>query len=136
VIKSGRMHGKEGVINMGLFKQWGKRGAAKTLARSAYEAYLKYKSSAPNLTEAEIAHAVFVQRCSPRNLNKAEKTRFEKYPGSEKPVDSIFKLCLAMLYIVDDISENDATAYSRVKKVIEEELSRLGYKIPPDDNLK
>ncbi len=121
---------------MGLFKRWGKRGAAKTLARSAYEAYLKYKSSAPNLTEAEIAHAVFMQRCSSRNLNKAEKARFEKYLETEKSVDSILKLCLAILYIVDDISENDAAAYSTVKKVIEEELGRSGYKIPPGNKLK
>lgn len=111
---------------MGLFKRWGKRAAAKILARSAYEAYLKHKSSAPDLTEAEIAHAVFMQRCSSRNLNKAEKVRFEKY--TEKSVDSIFKLCLAIFYIVDNISENDAAIYSMVKKVIEEELGRSGYK--------
>ncbi len=112
----------------------GIRGAAKTLARSAYEAYLKYKSSAPNLTDAEIVQAVFMQRCSSGNLNKAEKERFEKYLKTEKSVDSVFKLCLAILYIVDDISENDAAAYSTVKKVIEEELSRSGYKIPPGNN--
>ncbi len=121
---------------MGLFKLWGKRGAAKTLARSAYEAYLKYKASAPDLTEAEIAHVVFMQRCSLKNLNKAEKARFEKYQETDKSVDSIFKLCLAVLYIVDDISEDDAAAYSTVKKVIEEELSRSGYRSPPDDNMK
>ena len=121
---------------MGLFKWGGKREAAKTLARSAYKAYLKYKLSAPNLTEAEIAHAVFMQRCSSRNLNKAEKARLEKYMETEKLVDSIFKLCLAILYIIDDISENDAPAYSTVKKVIEEELGRSGYKIPPVNKLK
>jgi hypothetical protein len=113
---------------MGLFKRWGKRAAAKILARSAYEAYLKHKSSAPDLTEAEIAHAIFMQRCSSRNLNKAEKVRFEKYLETEKSVDSIFKLCLAIFYIVDNISENDAAIYSMVKKVIEEELGRSGYK--------
>lgn len=121
---------------MGLFNWWGKRGAARTLARSAYEAYLKYKSNAPNLTEAEIAHAVFMQRCSSKNLSKAEKARFEKYLETEKTVDSIFKLCLAILYIVDDISENNAGTYSTVKKVVEEELSNAGYKIRSGDNLK
>lgn len=118
---------------MGLFKRWGIRGAAKILARSAYEAYLKYKASAPDLTEGEIAHAVFMQRCSTKNLSKAEKARFEKYLETEKSVDSILQLCLAVLYIVDDISENDTAVYSMVNNVIEEELGRSGYKIPSGD---
>ena len=121
---------------MGLFNWWGKREAAKTLARSAYEAYLEYKSNAPNLTEAEIAHAVFMQRCSSGNLNKEERARFGKNLETERSVDSIFKLCLAILFILGNISDNDAAAYSTVKKVIEEELGRSGYKIPPDNKFK
>ena len=117
---------------MGLFKLIGKKGTAKTLARSAHEAYLKYKKSDPNLTEAEIAQKIFIQRCSPGNLNKEESVRYEKYTGTEQKVDSLFKLCLAMIYILLDVTEADARVYGSVRKIVEKELFMSGYKIPSD----
>ncbi len=112
---------------MGLFKLLGKRGAAKNLAISAFEAFMKYKARNPNISEAEIAQELFMQRCSPRNLNKAEKIRFKTYLEKEEKVDSLLKLCLAMMYIILDISESDERAYQTVRKVIEKELTRSGY---------
>ena len=111
---------------MGLFKLIGKRGAAKALARSAYEAYLRYKAQDPNLSEAEIAQTIFTKRCLPLNLNKAEKMRFEKYLETDGRVDSLIKLCLAMVYILLNISASDVRAYRLVEKIIEEELTRAG----------
>ena len=115
---------------MDFFKMIGKRGAARTLARSAHEAFLKYKADNPDTSEAEIAEELFNQRCSPGNLNKAEKLRFNNYHETEETVDSIYKLCFAVLYIVDDISKDDVKSYSTARKIIEEELTRSGYKIP------
>ncbi len=100
------------------------------MARSAHEAYLKHKKSDPNLTEAEIAQKIFIQRCSPGNLNKDEKVRYEKYIGTEQKVDSLFKLCLAMIYILLDVTEADTKVYGSVRKIIEKELFMSGYKIP------
>ena len=114
---------------MGFFKLLGKRGAARNLARSAFEAFVKYKARDPNVSEAEAAQAIFMQRCSPGNLNKAEKIRFKTYLEKEEKVDSLLKLCLAMMYIILDISEADVKAYQTVRKVIEKELSRSGYKM-------
>jgi len=111
---------------MGIFKLIGKRGAARALARSAYEAYLRYKSKNPNLSEAEIAQTIFMQRCSPENLNKTERLRFEKYLESEEKVDSLIKLCLAMVYVLLNISRTDVRAYRQVEKIIEVELTRAG----------
>ncbi len=111
---------------MGIFKLIGKRGAAKALARSAHEAYLRYKAQDPNLSEAEIAQTIFTKRCSPGNLNKAEKIRFKKYLETDERVDSLIKLCLAMVYILLNISEADVKAYRLVEKIIEEELTRAG----------
>jgi hypothetical protein len=115
---------------MGFLNIIWKRGAARTLARSAHEAYLKYKKSDPDLTEAEIAQKIFIQRCSPGNLNKEENLRYEKYTGTEQKVDSLFKLCLAMIYILLDVTEADARVYGLLKNIIEKELFMSGYKIP------
>jgi hypothetical protein len=114
---------------MGLFKLMGKKGAARTLARSAHEAYLKHKKSDPDLTEAEIAQKIFIQRCSPGNLNKEEKVRYEKYTGTEQKVDSLFKLCTAMTYILLNITKADARTYDSVRKIIEQELTGTGHKV-------
>jgi len=105
----------------------GKRGAARTLAKSAHEAFLKYKTDNQDLSEAEIAEALFKQRCSPANLNRAEKLRFDKYLETKK-VDSLFTLCMAMIYIMLNISETDVTSYNSVKKIIEYELAVAGHK--------
>jgi hypothetical protein len=113
---------------MGLFKLIGKKGAARTLARSAHEAYLKYIKNDSNLTEAEIAQKIFIQRCSPGNLNKEEKVRYEKYTGTEQKVDSLFKLCMAMVYILLGITKADTKAHHSVRKIIEEELFISGHK--------
>ncbi len=102
------------------------------MARSAHEVYLKHKKSDPNLTEAEIAQKIFLQRCSPGNLNKEEKVRHEKYTGTEQKVDSLFKLCIAMTYILLDVTEADTRVYHSVKKIIEEELFGSGHKITSD----
>ncbi len=115
---------------MGFFKRIGKRGAARTLAKSAHEAFIKYKKDNPDLPEAEIAEELFKQRCSPGNLNKAEKVRFNKYLEEQGKADSLFKLCLAMIYILLDVSEADVKEYEIVRKVIEEELVRSGHEIP------
>ena len=111
---------------MGIFKLIGKRGAARALARSAHEVYLKYKTGDPSLSEQEIAQTIFMQRCSPENLNKAEKIRFEKYLETEGKVDSLIKLCLAMVHILLNISSTDVKACRLVEKIIEEELTRAG----------
>ena len=100
------------------------------MARSAHEAYLKYKKSDPNLTEAEIAQKIFIQRCSQGNLNKEENLRYEKYIATEQKVDSLFKLCMAMTYILLDVTEADVRVYGSVRKIIEKELFMSGYKIP------
>ncbi len=115
---------------MGLFRRIGKRGAARTLARSAHEALIKYKTDNPDLSEAEIAEELFKQRCSPGNLNKAEKVRFKKYLEEQGKADSLFNLCLAMIYIILDVSETDVKGYEIVRKVIEKELARSGHESP------
>lgn len=99
------------------------------LARSASETYLKNKAQNPDLSEAEIAQKLFMQRCSSKNLNKAEQIRFKEYLETGEEVDSLLKLCLAMVYIILNISEADGKAYQAIRKVIEEELSRSGYKV-------
>ncbi len=111
---------------MGIFKLIGKRGAARALARSSNEAYLRYKAKDSNLSEQEIAQTIFMQRCSPKNLNKTEKLRFEKYLETEEKVDSLIKLCLAMIFILLNISRTDVKAYRQVEKIIEAELTRAG----------
>ncbi len=115
---------------MGLFNWLGKRGEARILARSASEAYLKHKTQTPELSEAEIAQKLFMQRCSSRNLNKAEQLRFEKFLETEKEVNSLFNLCLAMVHILLNITEADGKAYQTLRKIIEEELTLMGHKIP------
>ncbi len=115
---------------MGFFKLIGKRGAARAFARSAREAYLKYKAEDSNKSEEEIAGELFKNRCSSRNLNKAEKVRVKEYLEKEETVDSLFKLCLAMIYIILNISEADVKEYETVRKVIEAELTRLGHETP------
>ena len=111
---------------MGIFKWIGIRGAARALAGSAHETYLKYKTGDPNLSEQEIAQTIFMQRCSPTNLSKAQKIRFEKYLETEEKVDSLIKLCLAMVYILLNISASDVKAYRLVEEIIEAELTRAG----------
>lgn len=115
---------------MGLLNWFGKRGAARALARSAHETYLKYKTNDPNLSEAEIAKTIFTQRCSLRNLNKTEQIRFKEYLETGDEVDSLLKLCLAMIHILLNITEADGIAHQTLQKIIEEELTLLGHKIP------
>ncbi len=114
---------------MGIFKMIGKKGAARALASSAHEAFIKYKTDNPGFSEAEIAEELFKQRCLPGNLNKEEKVRYDKYTGKEQKVDTLFKLCMAMIYILCDVTEDDARTYQSIRKIIEEELSGSGHNI-------
>ncbi len=114
---------------MGLFNWFGKRGEARMLARSASEAYSKHKTQTPELSEEKIAEKLFMQRCSLKNLNKAEQIRFKEYLETGEEADSLLKLCLAMVHILLNITKADGKTYQTITKVIEEELSRSGYKV-------
>ena len=121
---------------MGLFTCLIKNlNVAGVIAKKAHEEYMKFKMHDTDITEAEIAQVIFMLRGSSQNYGRYERLRFNSYLEKNIDIDSLYKLCLAIVYIELNISPSDGKAFFMATEAIQNELFKYGYKCKfPESN--
>ncbi len=113
---------------MGLMDWLSSKGPAGKIARGVHGQFIDLKRRHPEMSEEEIAKALFLHGYSTgKSLNKMEQIRINKYLEDDSRITSILDLCMAIIDIELNISGRDEKAFEMAKNIVISELKKLGY---------
>lgn len=115
---------------MGLMDWLNSKGPAGKIARGVYGQFIDLKRRHQEMSEEEIAKALFLHGYSTgKSLNKMEQIRINKYFEDDSKITSIFDLCMAIIDIELNITAKDDKAFEMAKNIVISELNKLGHTI-------
>lgn len=114
---------------MRLFQRVGSVGS---IARWAWRSSALLRAQNPELTEREVAQALWQIRygVTPPTPGSAEAIRLDAVPLAS--VSDLETLCKRVVFVEMDVAPPDGTLYDDVEAVIESELRRVGYRSSRD----
>lgn len=111
---------------MGFMDWLSSKGPAGRIARGVHRQFIDLKRRHPEMSEEEIAKALFLHGYSTgKSLNKMEQIRINKYFEDDSKIASIYDLCMAIIDIELNITERDDKAFEMARKVVVNELNKL-----------
>jgi len=119
---------------MGLKKWILKRGLAGMVPKNAVEQFIKWRRRSPEMSEGEIAQAIFALRyiTTDPNFNDDEMRRFVGYIECSFECGSLLDFCLASLDIEGGIDPGDGDAFNEATALIIEGLEERGFRVEED----